>query len=111
MNQRYHIKMSQLNEYRDATKTMCIHKGWDKVNVNTVWLLLTEEIGELASAIRQHTKTFKKTNLRKERGIDVQMEMGDVFSYLFQIASMLNIDLDEMWQKHQLKIDQKNYVM
>jgi NTP pyrophosphatase (non-canonical NTP hydrolase) len=39
------------------------------------------------------------------------MEMGDVFSYLFQIASMLNIDLDEMWEKHQLKIDQKNYVM
>ena len=103
--------MIQLNEYRDATKNMCIHKGWDKVNVNTVWLLLTEEIGELASAIRQHTKTFKKTNLRKDRGIDVQMEMGDVFSYLFQIASMLNIDLDEMWKKHQLKIDQKNYVI
>lgn len=102
--------MIQLNEYRDATKMMCIHKGWDKVNVNTVWLLLTEEIGELASAIRQHSKTFKKSNLKKERGIDVQMEMGDVFSYLFQIASMLNIDLDEMWQKHQLKIDQKNYV-
>ena len=102
--------MIQLNEYRDATMTMCRYKGWDKVNVNTVWLLLTEEIGELASAIRQHTKTFKKTNLRKDKGIDVQMEMGDVFSYLFQIASMLNVDLDEMWQKHQLKIDQKNYV-
>ena len=102
--------MVYLNEYRDATKMMCIHKGWDKVNVNTVWLLFTEEIGELASAIRQHSRTFKKSNLKKERGIDLQMEMGDVFSYLFQLASMLNIDLDEMWQKHQLKIDQKNYV-
>ena len=99
-----------LNVYRDATKNMCIDKGWDRVSVNTVWLLLTEEIGELASAIRQHTKTFKKQNLRKDRGVDVQMEMGDVFSYLFQIASILNIDLDEMWYKHQLKIDHKNYV-
>ena len=99
-----------LNIYRDATKLMCESKGWDRVGVNTVWLLLTEEIGELASAIRQYTKTFKKTNLKKDKGIDVQMEMGDVFSYLFQLASMLNIDLDDMWYKHQLKIDQKNYV-
>jgi len=103
-------KKSKMNAYRDATGTMCKTKGWDRVSVNTVWLLLTEEIGELASAIRQHTKTFRKTNLRKDRGVDVQMEMGDVFSYLFQIASILNVDLDEMWEKHQLKIDQKNYV-
>jgi len=100
-----------LNEYRDATMIMCITKGWDRANINTVWLLLTEEIGELASAIRQHTRTFKKMNLKKDRGIDVQMEMGDVFSYLFQLASMLNVDLDEMWLKHQVKIDQKNYIM
>ena len=104
------MMVHQLNDYRDATKDMCRSKGWDKVNVNTVWLLLTEEIGELASAIRQHTKTFKKTNLRKDRGVDVQMEMGDVFSYLFQLASILNVDLDEMWEKHQHKIDHKNYV-
>jgi NTP pyrophosphatase (non-canonical NTP hydrolase) len=100
-----------LNEYRDATRHMCAVKGWDKANINTVWLLLTEEIGELASAIRQHTKTFKKMHLRKDRGIDVQMEMGDVFSYLFQLASMLDIDLDEMWYRHSLKIDHKNYVV
>jgi NTP pyrophosphatase (non-canonical NTP hydrolase) len=99
-----------LNEYRDATRLMCIHKGWDRANVNTVWLLLTEEIGELASAIRQHTRVFKKTNLKKERGVDVQMEMGDVFSYLFQLASMLNVNLDDMWLNHLTKIDSKNYV-
>jgi len=28
------------------------------------------------------------------------MEMGDVFSYLFQLAYMLNIDLDDMWTRH-----------
>lgn len=99
-----------LNEYRDATRLMCIHKGWDRANVNTVWLLFTEEIGELASAIRQHTRVYKKTQLKKERGIDVQMEMGDVFSYLFQLASMLEVDLDDMWSKHRTKIDGKNYI-
>lgn len=99
-----------LNDFREETRIMCINKGWDRVNVNTVWLLFTEEIGELASAIRQYSKIFKKNNLKKERGIDIQMEMGDVFSYLFQLASMLDVDLDDMWSKHKLKIDGKNYI-
>ena len=37
------------------------------------------------------------------------MEMGDVFSYLFQLAHMLNVDLDKMWTKHQYKMHDKNY--
>jgi len=52
---------------------------------------------------------YHKTNLQKERGTDVQMEMGDVFSYLFQLASMLNVDLDDMWNKHQQKVADKQY--
>lgn len=98
-----------LNLYRDTTQYMCMSKGWNKAPINTVWLLFTEEIGELASAIRQYTKVYQKTNLQKERGTDVQMEMGDVFSYLFQLASMLNVDLDDMWIKHQHKFQDKKY--
>lgn len=99
-----------LNGYRDTTQAQCKRKGWDRTNINTVWLLLTEEIGELASAIRQNRKIYKKTGLKKDRGIDIQTEMGDVFSYLFQLAYMLNVDLDEMWLQHQAKIEQKKYI-
>ena len=98
-----------LNEYKDITKMICKNKGWDKVPVSTIWLLFTEEIGELASAIRQYQRTYRKTGLKKEKGIDVKMEMGDVFSYLFQLASMLNVDLDDMWLKHQQKVQLRNY--
>lgn len=98
-----------LNEYRDTTQIICKSKGWDKVPVSTVWLLLTEEIGELASAIRQYQHVYKKKGLKKEKGIDVKMEMGDVFSYLFQLAYMLNIDLDDMWIRHQEKVKYRNY--
>ena len=100
-----------LNFYRDSTQLLCHNKGWNKVSVNTVWLLLTEEIGELASAIRQKSKTYTKTGLKKTRGTDIQMEMGDVFSYLFQLAYMLDVDLDEMWVRHQQKVLQRNYNM
>lgn len=100
---------SSLNFYKDETKKVCKAKGWDKVNIDTVWLLLTEEFGELASAIRQHKRTFKKMHLKKERGTDVMMELGDVFSYLFQLAHMLNVDLDEMWEQHKVKMTMKKY--
>ena len=99
-----------MNIYKEHTHQLCVQKGWDRVPVQTVWLLLIEEIGELASAIRQYNKIFKKTGLRKDRGTDVTMEMGDVFSYLFQIAYMLDIDLDDMWSRHQQKVLQRNYI-
>lgn len=103
------ISKMSLNDYRDNTMLMCKQKGWDRANIPTVWLLFTEEVGELASAIRQYTRTFKKRALKKERGVDVQSEMGDVFSYLFQLASMLNVDLNDMWLQHKVKVIEKNY--
>ena len=51
-----------LNYYKTETEKVCRSKGWDRAGVDTVWLLLTEEFGELASAIRQYKKTYKKTN-------------------------------------------------
>ena len=98
-----------LNAYKTQTTDLCIRKGWDKSNILLVWLLFMEEIGELASAIRHHTKHFRKTNIKKGNGIDVVMEMGDVFNYLFQIAGILDIDLEDMWKKQMVKANAKTY--
>jgi len=101
--------MSMMNQYKTETYELCRTKGWDKAPVSTVWLLFTEEIGELASAIRQHQRNFKKSGLKKDKGSDILTEMGDVFSYLFQLSYMLNIDLDEMWTVHREKMATKFY--
>ena len=82
--------MASLNYYKAETEKVCKMKGWDRAEINTVWLLLSEEFGELASAIRQSKKTFKKTNMKKDKGVDIMMEMGDVFSYLFQLRLMVS---------------------
>jgi NTP pyrophosphatase (non-canonical NTP hydrolase) len=74
-------------------------------------MLLNEEMGELASSIRQKKQIYRKTGLKKDRGTDVVMEMGDVFSYLFQLAHMLEVDLDEMWNLHQQKVKTKMYAV
>lgn len=98
-----------MNRFRDETAAICQQKGWDKAPISIVWMLLNEEMGELASSIRQKKQIYRKTGLKKDRGTDVVMEMGDVFSYLFQLAHMLNIDLDEMWELHQQKVKTKMY--
>ena len=98
-----------MTKFRDETAAMCKRKGWDKAPISMVWMLLNEEIGELASSIRQQQRVYRKTGLKKDRGTDVTMEMGDVFSYLFQLAHMLNVDLDTMWVLHQQKIQTKIY--
>lgn len=98
-----------MNKFRDETAIMCKQKGWDKAPVSIVWMLLNEEMGELASSIRQNQRIYRKTGLKKDRGTDVTMEMGDVFSYLFQLAAMLNVDLDAMWELHRAKIQTKVY--
>ena len=97
-----------MNTYKDITHDICAEKGWDKAPVDKVWLLFTEEIGELASAIRQ-TQRFYRKNCKKNKGQDVMVEMGDVFSYLFQIADMMDIDLDEMWRVHLQKVKKRCY--
>lgn len=98
-----------MNQFRDETAKLCKLKGWDKAPVSIVWMLLNEEMGELASSIRQAHHIYRKTGLKKDRGTDVVMEMGDVFSYLFQLAHMLNIDMDQMWELHRQKVQTKFY--
>ena len=99
-----------LNDYKRQTQALCRAKGRDRVEISTVWLLLTTHLGELASAIRHPPNTFKKTGLKKERGQDLMMEMTDVLSYLFQIAGMLDLDLDLSWQQHRKKLNTKKYI-
>jgi NTP pyrophosphatase (non-canonical NTP hydrolase) len=95
-----------MNLFRDENITICKQRGWDKVPIHKVWLLFTEEIGELASAIRQSQGIYKKSGGRRT---DIANEMGDVFSYLFQLAYMLNVDLDSMWEIHKQKMVTKMY--
>jgi NTP pyrophosphatase (non-canonical NTP hydrolase) len=84
-----------LNECKIETMKICKKKGWDKVPVENIWMYLTEEIGELASAIRRSTNQFSD---RKKTSIEG--EIMDVLSYLFQIADVFEIDLDAAMKKH-----------
>ena len=93
-----------LNIYKSETSELCRLKGWNNNSIENVWLLFTEEIGELASAIRRNSNMYCDN-----KQVKVVDELGDVFSYLFQIAFILQIDLNEMWIRHKTKAQNKIY--
>lgn len=90
-----------LNHYKRETLKICFQKGWENVSIPLLWMLLTEEVGELASAIRRTTNNF--TDKKK---IYIEGEIMDVMSYLFQIADRFDVDLDAAWDAH---IQSKTY--
>ena len=93
-----------LNIYKHETIDLCRRKGWLGPSIEQVWMYFTEEVGELAGSIRRHRNQF-----RDKKTIKIETEMGDVFSYLFQLAHMLNVDLDKMWEEHRYKMHDKKY--
>lgn len=97
-----------LNAYKNHTQDLCEEMGWGQVPLLQLWLFFTEEVGELASAIRQTTHLFRKS-MRKNHGAFLEQEFGDVFSYLFQLAYMLDIDLDAMYWNHRARARTKIY--
>ena len=94
-----------LNAYKDSTHLMCSRKGWNHTTLEQVWMLFIEEVGELAGSIRRTRRVFCD-----KKKASIEDELGDVFSYLFQLAHMMQIDLDLMWQKHQNKAYKKKYL-
>ena len=93
-----------LNHYKNATMEMVKEKGWLGPSIEQVWMYFIEEVGELAGSIRRSRNQF-----RDRKKVKIESELGDVFSYLFQISAMLNIDLDNMWHEHQVKGYKKFY--
>ena len=90
--------MTSLNRCKEDTMRICKVKGWDNVSVPHIWMFVVEEIGELASAIRRNTGQFSD-----KKKINVEGELMDVLSYLFQLAHVFDIDLDEAWELYQKK--------
>uniref|UniRef100_A0A6C0F7F4 NTP pyrophosphohydrolase MazG-like domain-containing protein n=1 Tax=viral metagenome TaxID=1070528 RepID=A0A6C0F7F4_9ZZZZ len=87
--------MASLNECKMTTIKICKAKGWNDVSTPHLWMFLIEEIGELASAIRRSTNQF--TDNKK---INIEGEIMDVLSYMFQLAERFDVDLDLEWNKY-----------
>ncbi len=90
--------LKQLQKYvKDLTKA----RGWDKNNDLELFLLFSEEVGELARAIRDYRGLYQEPGKDKT---NLEEEFADVLSYLLDLANYFDIDLEEAMRKK----DQKN---
>ncbi len=87
-----------INERSSATvlqqyiHDMVIRRGFDKETPRDVLLLMVEEVGELAKALRKYVG-LKSDEERKARYPTLEGELADVFIYLLDLANLLNISL------------------
>ena len=90
---------NDLNQFQDYIKKLCFERGWDTNSPSQLFLLLTEEIGEVAKAIRNHTNlhTQKEQNKEKTKA-ELASELADVLNYLLDISNHFEIDLAQAFR-------------
>jgi NTP pyrophosphatase (non-canonical NTP hydrolase) len=71
-------------------------RGFDQETISQVFMLFTEECGEMAKAIR------KLDNIHSDKGSathKLNEEIADVFMYLLDICNYYNVDLEQAFRE------------
>lgn len=82
-----------LKDVQNYIKNVIEIRGFDKQPVEQTMLLLIEEVGELAKAIRKDATTMKSDKNKLEHYDTIESEIADVFIVLTSVCNKLNIDL------------------
>ena len=86
--------LPELQQYMDET---CKERGWTKDNYAEKFLLFTEEVGELAKAIRKNQGLYREK--AKQKHLDLEEEFADVLSYLLDLANYFHVDLETAFRE------------
>lgn len=82
-----------LNEIQNYIKEVIKIRGFSEQKVQDKMLLLLEETGELAKAIRKTIPEASVDYEKIENYTDIEEEVADVFIVLVSICNRLNINL------------------
>ncbi len=81
-----------LQGYQRFVRELVDHRDFTK-DRNEVFILMVEEVGEIAKELR---RSWKKPAEAKER---IGSEIADVFMYLCDVANHFDVDIDEEVRK------------
>ena len=84
---------SSLNEIQSYIKSIMEIRGFNKEKSSDKILLLVEEVGELAKAIRKNERKLGIDKTKEYNYSSIESEIADVFIVLLSICDILNIDL------------------
>ena len=86
-------------QFQKYIKDICKERGWDNNNHLELFLLFSEEVGELAKAIRNHIDLYQENNNPKRDKFQLEEEFADVFAYLLDLANYFDVDLETAFRK------------
>jgi NTP pyrophosphatase (non-canonical NTP hydrolase) len=89
-----HPTLKDLQNYMDE---VCKERGWVKDTYAEKFLLFTEEVGELAKAIRKAVGLYNEQ--AKQKNTELEEEFADVLSYLLDLANYFQIDLETAFRE------------
>jgi len=83
-------------------------RGFSNETSKDILLFLTEELGELAKAIRKETKM--KMDVNKNDGFDVKGEIADIFSYILAMCRTHEIDLLQAFKEKEKENNKRTWI-
>jgi NTP pyrophosphatase (non-canonical NTP hydrolase) len=100
---------ASLPEYQQFIKDLCAERGWDKNSPLELFLLFSEEVGELAKAIRNEMNLYQEVDKPKRKRFELEEEFADVFSYLMDLAKCFGVDLESALRNKEAVNAQRNW--
>jgi len=83
---------SSLKKLQDYIHDVVAQRGFDDETATDIMLLMVEEVGELAKALRKYVG-LKIDQDKKDKYSKLEHELADVFIYLLNLANACGIDL------------------
>lgn len=96
-------KAASMADYQTYIQDICVERGWDKRTPLEKMLFLTEEVGELAKAVRKEHGTYGYD--KPEDATHLAEELVDILNYVLDIANVYEVDLEEAF-RHKWKLNE-----
>lgn len=99
---------NNLKEIQEYIKKVIRIRGFEKQKIEETMLLLIEETGELAKAIRKQLSNMSIDEEKSYNYDTIESEIADVFIVLLSICNQLNIDaFSTIKEKENVNIQRK----
>ncbi|MCU0447835.1 MAG: RS21-C6 protein [Microscillaceae bacterium] len=97
-----------LQDLQSYMRQVCQERGWDNNSPLELFLLLGEEVGELAKAIRNHIGLYQE-EARRHKKFELEEEFADVLGYIIDLANCLDVDLEAAFRQKEALNAQRDW--
>lgn len=85
-----------LSDLQKYLALVCQERGWTKDTWSEKFVLFSEEVGELAKAMRKKAGLYDEQ--AKKSTLNLEEEFADVLSYLLDLANHFEVDLEKAFR-------------